>query len=710
MNKAEKIQRIKTLQSEISEHVKSKQFSIALEKMDELLTLAPNLEKIKKLREKIEKLVPSESPKEHRPEPSPEKVSEETTEVETAESVESPSEPPGEEKEADVKTITEEDEIDSKNVETSEEKDETVTPVEEIESLVKEEMGLDEDKDLSLDELMSEQEKSREILEDETIPDMEEDQAPAEVLDELIESDTDSKKESSMDKPLSELSDEAELESLLDDVSDQQEQPISYTEDVADESEDIKPDIDFGKIMDAAIEEDSETEENLLEGIEISEPAGFSLDEDKKEKTESVTELKSEDLSSESEEDRPLTKEDLDNRLKELLSSPKKEEETKTTSGGKYEIDYSAGIPTIDGGKRKEKLDYEFKLSSEPGISAQPQVSPAPTGETYSPTVDARFAQEAKSGFRLGLIPQALGFALNLERMMFLTIGILLSMAVSKLLTLLLPAQIAVPATVLISSAINMFFLTFIAYTILLQMNHHIHNNFREHFGVFIKKAGVTALVYWFIYVVALIALGISFALIMSLMKLGELGTTLYAVLSLPSFILIVMFVLMLLASPLLSFIVPGLIVIDNPTIMGSFVESVRLLKNHLFSVLGGFLYTLLLNIFLAIMLYGIFIVSVIILFGVGMLIGGPQFMTLLSGLPPMLTGGIGLLLSKFGLMPMMMGAGASSSIAGSIFMIMLFIGLFFLITIPMIFSTGGGVITYLSLKGKKDIHKGNVD
>ena len=66
MDKSEKINKIKALQESISNNVKEKKFSFALEDVNELLTLAPNLEKIQELKIKLEAQLAK------KPEPKPE--------------------------------------------------------------------------------------------------------------------------------------------------------------------------------------------------------------------------------------------------------------------------------------------------------------------------------------------------------------------------------------------------------------------------------------------------------------------------------------------------------------------------------------------------------------------------------------------------------------------------------------------------------------
>lgn len=695
MNKAEKLQHIKKLQSEASSLIKEKQFEKALEKIDEILALAPNLQKIKDLKRKIEKKVnalkkTSSTISEEKP-VEQEKIPEKTDIPDTQEI-------PSEQKMEKAKL---------------EEKEEIIQKPKEIESQeTKEKEPKEEEVLLELEKLMENQEETKKIL-DGSSPLPFEEKSPLESQDVSSETKQDG----------THLSIEQELESFLGseekEISDTEskEKPVQEksqeTEKISTE-ESIKPDIDFSRIMDEAISSEGKDLQSPEKNIssEKEEEINFKLDLEAKETKEQETETaKPEEEKAIPEAEKVITKEEIDQKLKNLLNKSKETEEVTEEASPeteKYEVEYSGGIPTVKGGKKKEKLDYEFKISEEPGVSPSAKTPKSPYENLYKPNIDTTFDAASRKGFKLSLIPQAMGFALNLERMLYLTIGILFSIALTKLFYAILPRPYNGISAILVSNMVNIFFLSFIAYTIILQMNQHIHGNFRAYLSDFTRKCGGASLAYWPIYFISLVVVGGITSVLFYLAKFGSAGTLIYSLLSLPSFILLVIFVLLLLASPLLSFIVPALIAVEKTRMLETFVESIRLLKHHLFTILGGYLYTLLLSVFLSFILILVYTISVVLLVVGGSLLGGTSFVKLIQNVPSAIFGPAVQLIHSAQL-PIMLPMGQASSggdLASYIFLIMLVIGISFLITIPIIFITGGGVITYLSLKERMDIHK----
>jgi hypothetical protein len=502
--------------------------------------------------------------------------------------------------------------------------------------------------------------------------------------------------------------DDLDLDALLDEKEPSEERvekPMETEPGSHEEESAIKPDIDFSRIMDQAMEE---------EPINEQEEPEFTVEGDSlKLDVEPETGEPDSPVKTASEE-KVLSKEEVDRRLQELLNKkesteeePEKKAEAKSESA--YKVDYSTGVPTIKGGKKKEKLDYDFKISDEPEIKGGAETVSSPYAQMGKPSLEKTFDMASRKGFSLSLIPQAMGFALNLERMLYLTLGIFLSVVIGKFIMMILPAQYGLPLSTLISSSIYTFFLTFISYTIVLQMKQHVHGNFRQFFPTFANQFGSSAISYWFIYTISLIIVSLAAGILLAFMKFGNIGTILYGLLSLPSLIFIVIFVLLLFASPLLSFIVPALIAIDKPGPLETFYESVRLLKNHLFTILGGFLYSIFLSFFLVIILFFVYAFSTILLFTGGFLIGGGSFMKLIQGIPPSFFQPVGMISGMLHLpfqLPLGMAPAGEQSVASFLFTIMLFIGVLFLFTIPIIFINGSGVITYMTLKEKLDIHK----
>lgn len=681
MNKEEKIQMIKRLQAEVTECIKNHQYEEALHKMDQILELVPTLEKVRQLKQKIEQKVQLLSEKKGT---KPQSISPEEEDTQVAETI------------TGMEKAESESPVDSKVTEEGEKVEEEQPSVEEMLS-EPQTPGMKEEKkeDFSVEELeefISSQEK------EEAIPEKEEgyqDSMLEEILEKQEKITEDLKEEEFVlagsdqeNEPLSE-EDKLLLDELAKPVKEEEEEFFGSfdkgPEKTPEEEDQVKPDIEFSRIMEQAIESEDKAE--------ISDRFALNMDEGKPAVTTPGT------IETEPEE---IDEKHIDQKLKELLGESAEEPAIKATP--KYEVDHSSGIPVVKGGKRKEKLEYEFKISEEPAeISADRRLS----GTSERPiSMDQTFEDASRKGFKISLIPQALGFALNLERMLLLTLGLLATLAISVTLSSIVKGIVGKMVTAIISSSLITFFLTFIAYTIWLQLRDGVKGNFRKFLGTFASQHGPAAITFWIVYSVVISALLMVVFLLFQTFKLGSVGSLVYSVLSLPSFIVLATAVLLIMFSPLASFIVPALIVVEKTGIWTTFSETVRLLKHRLFSILWGFLYTQLISVFVIVILFYLYLFSMGLLLAFGFFAGGTAFMQIFSAVPAVLLLPLTTIARLMGLGMMPMVSGGTTTVAGTIFMIMLFIGIMFLVAIPMIFQTGGGVITYLSLKDKRDLFR----
>ena len=376
-------------------------------------------------------------------------------------------------------------------------------------------------------------------------------------------------------------------------------------------------------------------------------------------------------------------------------------------------ISRDGGIPTIVSKAKKEDKTYDFTISDESGIGSQTQNQPIyPHTQTHTPgtapDIDSKMGQFRKEGFGIKNIPQAIGFVFNLERLLISTIGITVALLIYLLLQKTLPLGIGSSVGFLV----YMMFLTalsaFICFTIIKQINEQIHIKFIHHFSEFKKDMLIPASMFWVFWLAIIIFLGAIVAIITAIGKFGSVGSVIFSLLSPVNFIFAIILFSLVLVSGLLAFIFPAIIAIDKPGVFSMLKEVMYVLKNHLFTILGGFIFNAVLNFF--IMIATMFVlIGTYILIGMTLMAINPEYlMKLVATLPPMITNTIPQL-QQMAAGGAMMEISGVESLGFGFFIVFMAIGSVFLISIPFIFQNGAAVITFLSIKGKKNILKKDV-
>ena len=780
MDKSEKIARVKELQKEISSYIKAQQFKEALQKINEILAIAPNLQKIIDLKSKVEKKISSDTAvipvsaketssdpakKETPPAPAavqteektgdPEAVEavEQKSQTETAESVaekEAPDSAPEGPLPVEEKPEGNEKEDGILNVLLKEQEEEKEKEVDAILADLDDE-GMDSDDAESGESVQGPAEQDVELTPDaleeklNALMNKEREKAGKGPVEDLFSQTPPEKKDTTVPQPKPDIDteevereevpdevDESGIEALLNEPDDE---PEPQPEAVAAEKPPAEKKVpEPTPSLEEPPEEDfSESEiEDMLNGEEQPEPEVAGTEQP-------VTPVPDEKPAEQEPEHKfkmPQEK-DIPDMIGKKPEALKKEPESKEqpliksktdlekeqNSDFKMPTDISAegitdktikrdgAVPTIISKGKKEDKSFDFSISEEAGIGAQADAKPVythtrPQDEATAPDIDSTIGRLKKEGFALKNIPQAVGFVFNMERLLISTIGITLTVIIYYILQKTLPVGVGSAVGFIVYISLITMISAFISFTVVKQINEQIHVRFLHHFSEFNRDMLFPSLTFWIFWLVMILLLGAIIAIITAIGKFGAIGSIAYSLLSPFNFIFAIIMVALVLVSGLVTFILPAIIAVDRPGVFSVLKETMHILKNHLFTIFGGFIFTAVLNFF-------IMIATMFVLIGTYMLIGmtlmaiNPGYaMKLTACLPPMIVNMIPQLQQMSMAGASMMEISWFEKFGFGFFGIFMLIGSVFLISIPFIFQNGAAVITLYTIKGKKDIVK----